>query len=65
MFIFIKGSMTKIIQEVNSDIKKIIEKNKAELNTSLIKPIHPQHQFSSNGLYCFLSGKWVLEKRII
>ena len=53
--------MTKIINEVNADIDKIIKKNKAELNTALIKPIHPQHQFSSNGLYCFIgkmgSGK--------
>ena len=53
--------MTKIINKVNEDIEKIIKKNKSELNTALIKPIHPQHKFSSNGLYCFIgkmgSGK--------
>ena len=53
--------MASIINEVNDEIDKVIRKNKQELNTALIKPIHKQHQFSSNGLYCFLgkpgSGK--------
>ena len=53
--------MTRIISKVNDDIQKIIDKNKSELNTALIKPMHPQHKFSSNGLYCFIgkmgSGK--------
>ena len=56
--------MTKIINEVNADIDRIIKKNKAELNTALIKPIHPQHQFSSNGLYCFI-GKMYIMKHIL
>ena len=49
------------IKEVDEKIEKIIRKNKRELNTALIEPIHPKHQFSSNGLYAFLgkmgSGK--------
>ena len=53
--------MSKVIKEVDDDIAKIIKKNKAELNTALIQPIHPKHKFSSNGLYCFIgkmgSGK--------
>ena len=53
--------MTNIINEVNNDIKKIINKNKKELSTALIKPMHKLHQFSTNGVYCFLgkmgSGK--------
>ena len=53
--------MTNIIKEVNNEIDKVIKKNKKELDTALIKPIHKQHPFSSNGLYCFLgkpgSGK--------
>ena len=40
---------------------KVINKNKRELDTALIKPIHPHHQFSSNGLYMMIgkpgSGK--------
>ena len=53
--------MSNIVNQVNDEIDKVIRKNKQELNTALIKPIHKQHQFSSNGLYCFLgkpgSGK--------
>ena len=53
--------MSKIINEVNDEITKIIKKNKKELDTALIKPIHKNHPFSSNGLYCFIgkpgSGK--------
>ena len=53
--------MTKEIEEVNKEIKQVLNKNKRELETALIKPIHPKHQFSSNGLYLFFgkpgSGK--------
>ena len=53
--------MSKVVDEVNQDIKKIISSNQKELNTALIKPIHKNHPFSSNGLYCFIgrpgSGK--------
>ena len=53
--------MSKEISEVDNEIKKVIKKNKRELDTALIKPIHPQHQFSSNGLYLMIgkpgSGK--------
>ena len=53
--------MSKEISEVDKEIKSIIKKNKRELETALIKPMHPQHQFSSNGLYLFIgkpgSGK--------
>ena len=45
--------MTKEIEEVNKEIKQVLNKNKRELETALIKPIHPKHQFSSNGLYLF------------
>ena len=53
--------MTTIINDVNNTIDKVIKRNQKELSTALIKPIHPQHQFSSNGLYLFVgrpgSGK--------
>ena len=53
--------MSKEINEVDKEIKKVIKKNKRELDTALIKPIHPDHQFSSNGLYMMIgkpgSGK--------
>ena len=53
--------MSKEITEVDKEIKKVIKKNKRELETALIKPIHPNHQFSSNGLYLMIgkpgSGK--------
>ena len=53
--------MSKEINEVDNEIKKVINKNKRELDTALIKPIHPHHQFSSNGLYMMIgkpgSGK--------
>ena len=53
--------MTDIVNEVNKEIAMVVKKNKKELDTALIKPIHKQHPFSSNGLYCFLgkpgSGK--------
>ena len=53
--------MSKEISAVDKEIKGIIKKNKRELDTALIKPIHPQHQFSSNGLYLMIgkpgSGK--------
>ena len=50
-----------VIKEVDNEIKKVLKKNKKELDTALIKPMHPNHQFSSNGLYMFIgkpgSGK--------
>ena len=53
--------MSNIINEVNEDIEKIIKKNKKELSTALIKPMHKNHKFSTNGLYAFIgrmgSGK--------
>ena len=53
--------MSKEINDVDKEIKKVINKNKRELNTALIKPIHPNHKFSSNGLYMMIgkpgSGK--------
>ena len=48
--------MTNIIKEVNNEIDKVIKKNKKELDTALIKPLHKQHPFSSNGLYCFIGN---------
>ena len=45
--------MTKILKEVDEDIAKVIKRNKKELETALIKPIHKQHPFSSNGMYLF------------
>ena len=51
----------KAIKDVDEQIHKIINKNKKELDTALIKPIHTAHPFSSNGMYCFIgkpgSGK--------
>ena len=53
--------MADTIEDVNSEIKSVIKKNKRELETALIKPMHPHHKFSSNGLYLFFgkpgSGK--------
>ena len=53
--------MSNIINEVNEDIEKIIKKNKKELSTALIRPMHKQHKFSTNGMYAFIgkmgSGK--------
>lgn len=53
--------MSKEINDVDKEIKKVIKKNKRELDTALIKPIHQDHQFSSNGLYLMIgkpgSGK--------
>ena len=53
--------MTTIIKQVDDDINKIIKRNSKELQTALIKPIHKNHPFSSNGLYLFIgkmgSGK--------
>ena len=53
--------MSKEIDAVDKEIKQVLNKNKRELETALIKPIHPKHQFSSNGLYLFFgkpgSGK--------
>jgi len=53
--------MTDPIKEVDKEIKHVLKKNKRELDTALIKPIHPAHQFSSNGLYLMIgkpgSGK--------
>ena len=51
----------KALKEVDEQISKVIKKNKKELDTALIKPIHKAHPFSSNGMYCFIgkpgSGK--------
>ena len=53
--------MSDPIKEVDKEIKHVLKKNKRELDTALIKPIHPAHQFSSNGLYLMIgkpgSGK--------
>ena len=53
--------MSKVVSEVEDDIKKVLARNKHKLNQALIKPIHKNHPFSSNGLYCFIgrpgSGK--------
>ena len=47
--------MSKVVSEVEDDIKKVLARNNRGLNTALIKPIHKNHPFSSNGLYCFIS----------
>ena len=53
--------MSKEEGEVNKLINDVIKKNKGELNTALIEPIHPKWKFSSNGIYLFIgkpgSGK--------
>ena len=53
--------MTTEINKVETEIKKVLNKNKRELDTALIKPIHKDHKFSSNGMYLFVgkpgSGK--------
>ena len=46
--------MSKVVSEVEDDIKKVLARNNRELNTAMIKPIHKNHPFSSNGLYCFI-----------
>lgn len=51
----------KIERKVESIIKEALTKNKRELEHALIKPLHPQYPFSTNGVYFFLgkmgSGK--------
>ena len=39
--------MSKEIELVDKEIKQVLNKNKRELATTLIKHIHPKHQFSS------------------
>ena len=57
----------KALKEVDEQISKIVNKNKKELDTALIKPIHKAHPFSSNGMYCFIgkpgSGKTYKEHK--
>lgn len=53
--------MSNEIKQVDKEIQKVLKKNKKELDTALIRPMHPSHQFSSNGLYLMIgkpgSGK--------
>ena len=49
--------MTKqIMKEVESIIQKTMRKNQKEIEAALIKPLHPEYPFSSNGIY-FLIGR--------
>ena len=54
-------SEERLIEEVNDTISKTVKKNKEELDMALIKPLKPNYQFSSNGLYLYIgkmgSGK--------
>mgnify|MGYP001026860966 CR=1 FL=1 len=45
-----------IINSVESLIKKTLQKNQREIEMALIKPLHPEYPFSSNGIY-FLIGR--------
>ena len=54
-----KTIMSKIINDVNADIAKIINKNKSELNTQYIHSIN-----SAQTDYIVLLAKWGLAKRI-
>ena len=49
------------LSDVEDVIKEALTKNKRDLEEALIKPLHPQYPFSSNGIYFFLgkmgSGK--------
>ena len=49
--------MTKqIMKEVELIIQKTMKKNQKEIEAALIKPLHPQYPFSTNGIY-FLIGR--------
>ena len=62
--------MSKEENDVNKVIDEVVNKNKSELNTALIEPIHSKWLFSSNGIYLFFgkmgSGKtYFLLKHIL
>ena len=48
-------------RQVNAKIEKVMKRNKSELDTALIKPMHPNYPFATNGIYLFIgkpgSGK--------
>ena len=48
-------------KEVNSVIERVVKKNKSELDTATIKPMHPSYPFATNGIYLYIgkpgSGK--------
>ena len=44
------------MKEVESIIQKTMRKNQKEIEAALIKPLHPEYPFSSNGIY-FLIGR--------
>ena len=63
-------SCSKEENDVNKVIDEVVNKNKSELNTALIEPIHPKWLFSSNGIYLLIgkpgSGKtYFLLKHIL
>ena len=43
--------MSKEIELVDKEIKQVLNKNKRELATALIKPIHPKHSMFLNIYY--------------
>ena len=43
-----------VIEEVEDIIQNTLKKNRHELDMALIKPIAPDYQFCSNGLYLFI-----------
>ena len=43
-----------VIEEVEEIIQNTLKKNRHELDMALIKPISPDYQFCSNGLYLFI-----------
>ena len=44
------------MKEVESLIQKTMKKNQKEIESALMKPLHPSYPFSTNGIY-FLIGK--------
>ena len=50
----------KAIGEVEKIIKDSLRKSEKELRDALIRPLSPEYQFSTNGVYFFhrQDGKW-------
>ena len=45
-----------VFKEVEALIQKTMKKNQKEIESALMKPLHPSYPFSTNGIY-FLIGK--------
>ena len=51
-----KGRIDKAFEEIENSFNKIAEKNKAELDAALIKPIHDKFPFAQNGICAMIAS---------